>query len=155
MGKIKHTKETLYPIIKGSKSIMGALIKMGRKSSGANKRLHKLIKQILIEDGSYLGQGHNKNIRNTKKSDDIYFSNTNIKRTTFAVRNSLFKRGIKQKICERCGLKEWLDKPIPLEVHHKDGVKLNNELINLEILCPNCHYFTDTYKTKNIGMVKP
>ena len=27
--------------------------------------------------------------------------------------------------------------------------KENNSLNNLELRCPNCHYFTDTYKSKN------
>lgn len=147
MGKIKYTKESLYPIIKGCVSVMEAIRKVGIK--GGNIRLHRLIKEILIEYGTYIGQGHNKNKRNTIKSNNEYFSNSEIKRTTCAVRDSLFKRGLKERVCERCGLSKWLENPIPLEVHHKDGIKLNNELINLEILCPNCHYFTDTYKTKN------
>ena len=35
------------------------------------------------------------------------------------------------------------------QINHKDGNKNNNSLENLELRCPNCHYFTDTYKTKN------
>jgi predicted HNH restriction endonuclease len=38
---------------------------------------------------------------------------------------------------------------MPLELHHKDGNKHNNNLDNLSIICPNCHTFTDTYKSKN------
>ena len=53
--------------------------------------------------------------------------------------------------CENCGKKEWLGKPIPLEVHHLDGDKLNNELSNLQLLCPNCHALTDNYRGKNIN----
>ena len=52
--------------------------------------------------------------------------------------------------CARCELTEWLNQPIPLEAHHKDGNKYNNEDQNLELVCPNCHVFTDTYKVKNI-----
>lgn len=52
--------------------------------------------------------------------------------------------------CENCGLTEWLNQPIPLEVHHKDGNRLNNSLENLQLLCPNCHSLTDNYKGKNI-----
>ena len=52
--------------------------------------------------------------------------------------------------CECCGLKEWMGKPIPLEAHHKDGDELNSTLENLQLLCPNCHAMTDTYKGKNI-----
>ena len=35
--------------------------------------------------------------------------------------------------CERCG-----NGP-PLEVHHRDGDRANNEPGNLEPLCPDCH----------------
>jgi IS30 family transposase len=51
----------------------------------------------------------------------------------------LIKEGIKQDVCESCGLSHWLGKKLPLELHHKDGDHFNNELSNLEILCPNCH----------------
>ncbi len=42
----------------------------------------------------------------------------------------------KEKICERCG---YQDIPEILEVHHRDQNRSNNELSNLEILCPTCH----------------
>ncbi len=46
-----------------------------------------------------------------------------------ALRNS-------NKICNRCGYDEH---PEILQVHHKDRNRDNNDLSNLEILCPNCH----------------
>jgi hypothetical protein len=52
--------------------------------------------------------------------------------------------------CEICNNSIWLDIPITLEVHHIDGDNKNNELKNLQILCPNCHSQTDNYKAKNI-----
>lgn len=42
-----------------------------------------------------------------------------------------------------------MGQPIPLELHHKDGNKNHNELSNYELLCPNCHAFTDSYRGKN------
>jgi hypothetical protein len=53
--------------------------------------------------------------------------------------------------CECCGLEKWNENPIPLEVHHKDGDHLNNELENLEVLCPNCHALTKNWRGKNIN----
>ena len=38
--------------------------------------------------------------------------------------------------CERCGY----SKVAILQVHHKDRNSQHNELCNLELLCPNCHY---------------
>ena len=43
----------------------------------------------------------------------------------------------------------WLDQPIHLELHHRDGDKSNNTLDNLQLLCPNCHSYTDNYGSKN------
>lgn len=51
--------------------------------------------------------------------------------------------------CEICGISEWMGKPITFQVHHKDGDRTNNELDNLQILCPNCHSQTDNYKGRN------
>lgn len=51
--------------------------------------------------------------------------------------------------CNNCKLTDWLGKPIPLELEHTDGNSSNNLLENLELLCPNCHSLTDTYRGKN------
>ena len=48
--------------------------------------------------------------------------------------------------CEECGLSEWQDQPIPLELHHRDGNRANNKLNNLVLLCPNCHALTPNYR---------
>jgi len=53
--------------------------------------------------------------------------------------------------CWGCGLSQWRGKNITLELEHADGNSANNDLANLQILCPNCHSQTDTYKAKNRG----
>ena len=53
--------------------------------------------------------------------------------------------------CEVCGLGMWNDKPIPLEVEHKNGNSDDNCPENVILICPNCHAQTDTYKAKNKG----
>lgn len=63
----------------------------------------------------------------------------------------LLEDGVKEYKCECCGLTEWNGKPIPLELHHVNGVKDDLRLENLQILCPNCHAFTDNYRGKNIN----
>ena len=52
--------------------------------------------------------------------------------------------------CEECGISEWCDKPLTLEVDHIDGDNSNNELTNLRVLCPNCHSQTPTWRGRNL-----
>jgi hypothetical protein len=51
--------------------------------------------------------------------------------------------------CGCCGLTEWMGKPIPLSVHHKDGDAANNAPTNIDLLCFNCHGLTPNYGRKN------
>lgn len=53
-----------------------------------------------------------------------------------------YQRGLKLRLlkqrgegCERCSY----DKKQILQVHHKDQNRQNNNLENLELICPNCH----------------
>ncbi len=55
------------------------------------------------------------------------------------LKKKLFRAGLKHKVCERCGLSTWLGNPIPLELHHVNGVHDDCRFENLRVLCPNCH----------------
>jgi Zn finger protein HypA/HybF involved in hydrogenase expression len=51
--------------------------------------------------------------------------------------------------CNQCGLDEWRGHSLVLELEHKDGNHLNNDRNNLEMICPNCHSLTDTWRGRN------
>lgn len=56
--------------------------------------------------------------------------------------------------CCECGiLPKWNGKPMTLHVDHINGVRTDNRLENLRVLCPNCHSQTDTYCSKNKSVV--
>jgi len=65
--------------------------------------------------------------------------------SSFKLKNLLFKFSLKDRTCESCKIETWLNLPIKLELHHKDGNSHNNNFDNLEILCPNCHSYTETF----------
>ena len=67
------------------------------------------------------------------------------------IKKYLFKKYNYQ--CCKCGWHETnpFTNKIPLEVHHRDGDYTNNNEDNLELLCPNCHSLTETYKNGNSG----
>lgn len=74
------------------------------------------------------------------------------KRTEAPYRGGVLKKELIQlrgNRCEVCGLSTWNNQPIPLEAHHIDGDRCNNNLDNLQLLCPNCHTLTPNYGSKN------
>ena len=59
--------------------------------------------------------------------------------------------------CEKCG---WGKRnthtgKIPIELSHIDGDFTNNKIENLELICPNCHSLTDSYKGANKKSGRP
>lgn len=55
--------------------------------------------------------------------------------------------------CSLCGWDKINDAigKCPLELDHIDGNPDNNKEDNLQLLCPNCHSLTFTYKNLNFG----
>ena len=93
-------------------------------------------------DIDYVGQQNKKGQHkgSNKYKDSSYYTKPGGKSIKSSLlRAKLIRDGIKEDKCEKCGAVYWLGKKLPLELHHKDGDHFNNELDNLEILCPNCH----------------
>ena len=121
---------------------------MARELGCNPKTINPLLQRLGIQyNGNQSGKGCIKNHEYMplkeylEKSQDIQSNK---------VRTKLLNEGLKEHKCECCGLSVWMGKPIPLELHHKDGNKNHNELDNYELLCPNCHAFTDSYRGKNV-----
>ena len=88
--------------------------------------------------------------REAKPLSEILVENSNYQ--SFKLSQRLLKEGVKEHKCERCKRSEWEGVFIPLELHHLNGVRTDNRISNLQLLCPNCHALTDNYRGKNIGM---
>lgn len=116
---------------------------LGCKQETLNKYLEKMGIEYA---GNQSGKGQPK--RKPKMTLEDYLENS-VDIQTNKIRKKILEENIKAHKCECCGLETWLGQPIPLEVHHKDGNRNHNELSNFELLCPNCHAFTDSYRGKN------
>ena len=99
--------------------------------------LNNYLKKMNIE---YAGQPgvHNLEQKNLSYIPAIEYSKKDYV-SSYKLKEKLLKDKIKEYKCEICGLNEWNNQPIPLELHHIDGNHYNNNLANLQILCPNCH----------------
>ena len=115
----------------------------------------KTVDRVLSSFGiSYSGKrGWSRGLHRDNKlymTFDEYVSRNNVALGTNKIRIKLLRDGIKLHRCEQCGNTEWQGVPIPLEVHHINGNRRDNDLCNLQLLCPNCHALTPTYRGKNI-----
>lgn len=70
-------------------------------------------------------------------------------------RKHIINNNIFEYKCNKCGIKEWLGSPITLEIEHVNGNNWINKRENLELLCPNCHSQTSTYRSKKLLKQKP
>lgn len=140
----KFTKEEIEQFAKESYSYAELARKCGYDDhSGSYSSVIKdMVNQLNLDISHFTFQGWNKD--NFDYSRFVYGKKIRSVNMFDAI---IALRGRK---CECCGLEEWMGKPIPLEAHHKDGDELNSTLENLQLLCPNCHAMTDTYKGKNI-----
>lgn len=110
--------------------------------------LNSYLQKMNIQyNGNQAGKGLSKDSGHYMTLIDYLANSQDIQ--TNKIRLKLLKEGYKEYKCENCGLSEWLGQPISLEVHHRDGNRANNTIENFQLLCPNCHAQTDSYRGKN------
>lgn len=146
------SKEELQQFCKESESYREVAVKIGYNPNGGSciATIKEMVSLYGFDTSHFRGMAHTKNIGKKKTPTEAYLNNE-VRITSHKLRLRLLEEGYFENKCTCCGLSEWLGQPIPLELHHKDGDKNNNILSNLELRCPNCHYFTETYKSKNVG----
>ena len=118
-----------------------------------NIQLATLDNYLKILGIEYKGQQNKKGQQKgpNKYRPALYYIENNVPISGYELLRRLIKDGIKERKCERCGITEWLGSSdyLILELNHKDSNHYNNELTNLEALCPNCHAIHTRENNKN------
>jgi hypothetical protein len=123
------------------KSLASLLRALNLKPAGGNyAHMKKTLQRLNIDTSHWKGQGWSKG---EQKKDWADYSKVS------SLKPHLIKK--RGNTCEICNLALWLEKDISLEVHHIDGDRTNNKVENLQLLCPNCHSFTDNWRSKKGG----
>lgn len=163
----KYSKEELTTAVKNSISWRQVATKLGMNpdAGGIYHGIKIAAKDIDLSTDHFLGQSWNRG--------DVMGLNRNyikiptekilIKDSTYLNTSNLKKRLIKENLLvERCyapycpvpnpSVDPFTGEPTPLKLalDHINGVRGDNRITNLRLLCYHCHGLTDTWCTKNI-----
>jgi hypothetical protein len=145
--------EEFREIIKSANSISKILESFGLKNIGSNYRtLRARIEKENIDD-SHIPRGYDSNKGREFKKEAIdlclvLIQNSNYSRSM--LKNRLLKESILKNVCSICNIEPtWNEKPLIMVLDHINGVRNDNRLSNLRLICPNCNSQTDTFAGKN------
>jgi hypothetical protein len=139
-------------------SAAGALRFLGLRPTGGNYAvLRGRIREHGISTTHWLGQGHLKGKLNphvpTIPLEAILVRDSRYRGSTSLLKRRLLKAGLITYRCLCCGLSEWMNASLALELDHVNGDRTDNRIENLRLLCPNCHSQTGTYRGRNKGRI--
>jgi len=146
---MKYTKVFLEKIVKDTKCIWDVIEKLKIKKQEGNYRyIRNLIHRYEINISHFENQ--RKNSRKTRELKDILVKNSFLTISGNKLKDKLYKANLKERKCEICGQDEnWNGKKMSLILDHINGDRMNNEIGNLRIVCPNCNATLDTHCGKN------
>lgn len=135
----KYLNYTDNDIIENSKNVtsMAQLLKsLDLKVAGGNyANMYRKLQKLNVNTDHWTGQGWTKDKQLKDWSE--YTQGSSLKKHLIKL------RGHK---CEICTLSKWRGRKIKLELHHIDADRTNNDANNLQLLCPNCHSLTKSWK---------
>ncbi len=143
----------LQQLLNKSASFTEVFNSMGLLYNGAQLRALKIRIQQNELDLISLEKNRRENMKSSgerlRDQNKIPLNKILVKGSTYigtTLRNRLIADGVLENKCSDCGNGPfWNGKPLTLQLDHIDGVRDDNRLENLRILCPNCHTQTPTF----------
>ena len=152
--KCLSTDDEFRQAVADSLSVAQVLGRIGLVPAGGNyKTVHARIAKLGLDTSYCTGAAWNQGARYKSFGRKALLAEIMVENSPYNFTHGLKKRLLKENVkalrCEDCGLTEWKSQPIPLELHHRNGVNNDHRLENLQLLCPNCHALTENYRGRN------
>lgn len=149
----KWTDEQFKEAVESEESIAGVLRRLNLTPAGSNYGLaHRYIESLGLDTSHFTGQAHLKGKNNdwsvATPLIEILVENSTYTNTSY-LKHRLVRGGLLRYACGICGISEWLGQRLALPMDHINGVRTDNRLENLRLLCSNCHSQTPTFAGRN------
>lgn len=157
-GPVRYSDDELRSAVAASLSWAETLRRLGYCPTGGNaKTLKRKVARLEIPVDHFDPYAATRGRRTNRRRplDEVLVKDSTYSRS--ALKQRLYEAGLKQRICELCGQGEtWNGRQISLIIDHINGVRDDNRLENLRIICPNCAAGLDTHcGRKNRADVTP
>lgn len=145
-NQVRHTEERLRAAVAVSSNIKDVVRHLGISQVGGNQtHISRRIAVLGIDTSHFTRtrrgrpKGSLGELLSLRNPEDGRIPGERLRR-------GLLGNGVEER-CTMCGTgPEWNGKPLRLEVDHINGDWWDNRPENLQLLCPNCHAVTDTYR---------
>lgn len=138
--KRKYSDEDIIASMKSSSTMKEVFDKLGIPCAGGSFQwIHSRLNKMGINKTDLLKPRIYKGCKK-KEPDEILIvrKEGSQRETAHRLRKALIESGIDYN-CDDCGIFEWNDKKLTLNVHHINENRLDNRIENLCFMCPNCH----------------
>lgn len=152
---LQKSKEEFEIIVKKSQSYADICRHLGlRREGGYYRTIQRRIKNENINISHFLSVkellSNNKNFNWISKETFLERLKNNDKIVEWSLKKKLKEFNLIPYSCAKCNLNNiWNNEILTLQLDHIDGNHLNNKIVNLRWLCPNCHSQTNTFCGKH------
>lgn len=147
LGSLGCSRQEFLRAVRDTTSIAQLLRLLGRARVGTN---YTLVRKILQEEGTDTSHWDRNPASVAKLPLEVVLTKDSPHKITSKRKRLLISEGLLKERCSLCSLgPQWEGNPLTLRLDHINGIRNDNRLGNLRLLCPNCDSQTPTYCGRN------